>query len=93
MNNTRYTDQERVTLDAHRLLNRAQEAYTAAANLRRFTKITRGELKDVDLTTTTIEAAEAAFTVLLEAAAHISAAKVNLKTSAHVTKLKEADNV
>lgn len=93
MNYTTYTDVERVTLDAHRTLSRAEEAATAAANLRRFAALTKGKLPDVGLTTATIEAADVAFHALIKAAANISLAKRSLECSTHRIEVKGSDNV
>jgi AMMECR1 domain-containing protein len=90
MNYTTYTDTERVTLDAHRTLSRAEEALTAATNLKRFAKLTRGELKDVQLTTATLEATEAALEKLYEARRAIVEARIDIRRSVHSMKIEEA---
>ena len=93
MDYTTYTDAERVTLDAHRMLSRAKVAATAAVHLKRFAALTLGQLQDVDSTTAAIEVADTAFKALLQAAADIDIAKDRLECSIHRCVVKEANNV
>ena len=91
MNHKHMTDTERVTLDACRTLNRAEDALLAAKHLKRFAKLTKGNLEDVHLQTETLKALDKAIDALSEAGNYAWAARLYFRQYVRNMKMEEAN--